>query len=130
MITATSWISTRPGRCGGDACVRETRVPVWALVERRREGRTDEQILGDLPDLTSEDLSVAWKYAEDHGQEIERSLWQNEACMVENAGSDEIRRLILRGGQLGFSDDDIREAFYPALGREDLTPILRSLRTG
>ena len=130
MMPTTSWISTRPGRCGGDACVRETRVPVWALVERRREGRTDEQILGDLPDITSEDLAVAWKYAEDHGQEIERSLWQNEACMVENANTDEIHRLIRRGVQFGFSDEAIREAFYPALSREDLGPILQSLRAG
>ena len=130
MMSTTSWVSRKPGRCGGDACVRETRVPVWALVERRRDGRTDEQILGDLPGLTSEDLAVAWTYAEDHTVEIERSLWQNEACMVENAGSDEIHRLIRRGVQLGLSDEAIREGFYPAIGREDLTPILRSLRAG
>ena len=130
MTSATSWVSRKPGRCGGDACVRETRVPVWSLVERRREGRTDEQILGDLPDLTTEDFAVAWKYAEDHGQEIERSLWQNEVCMVENADSDELHRLIRRGVQLGFGDEAIREAFDPVLGREDLGPILQSLRAG
>lgn len=34
MTTTASWISKKPGRCGGDACVRETRIPVWGLVER------------------------------------------------------------------------------------------------
>lgn len=130
MTSTTSWVSRKPGRCGGDACVRETRVPVWSLVERRRDGRTDEEILRDLPDLTPDDLAVAWKYAEDHSQEVERSLWQNEACMVETADSDEIHRLIRQGVQLGLTDEAIREAFYPALGREDLLPILRSLRAG
>ena len=130
MITTPSWISAQPGRCGGDACVRNTRVPVWALIERRQHGRVDEEILRELPDLTPEDLAVAWKYAHDHAHEIEQSLWQNEACMVEQPGFDEIHRLIRRGIQLGFSDQAIREAFYPPLGHEAFAPLLRSLRAG
>src|SRR5690348_3160441 len=107
----TSWISRKPGRCGGDACVRDTRIPVWGLVERRRHGQADADILRSLPDLTAEDLAAAWGYAAEHPDEIERSLWENEACMAEHDGWDVPPDLVRRGRQLGLSDDDIRNAF-------------------
>ena len=44
MITTASWISKKPDRCGGDACVRDIRMPVWALVNYRRLGASDERI--------------------------------------------------------------------------------------
>jgi len=28
--------SKKPDRCGGDACIRDHRIPVWALVNYRR----------------------------------------------------------------------------------------------
>ena len=41
MTTTASWISKRLDRSGGDACVRETRIPVWILVQCRRLGKND-----------------------------------------------------------------------------------------
>ncbi len=38
MTVAASWISKQPNRCGGDACVRDTRITVWGLVINRRLG--------------------------------------------------------------------------------------------
>ena len=29
MAVTASWISKKPDRCGGDACVRDTRITVW-----------------------------------------------------------------------------------------------------
>jgi uncharacterized protein (DUF433 family) len=124
MIASTSWISTRPGRCGGDPCVRDTRIPVWSLVERRRHGLTDEEIIRGLPDLTSEDLAVAWQYAKDHALEIDRSLWLNEACMVEWSGPDDLASTIRQGSQFGLSDQAIREAFDPPLTRDQFDGVL------
>jgi uncharacterized protein (DUF433 family) len=84
MTTTASWISKKPDRCGGDACIRDTRITVWGLVEWRRRGRSDTDILRSLPNLTADDLAAAREYAAAHPDEIERALWENEACMVEH----------------------------------------------
>ena len=59
MTVTASWISKKPDRCGGDACVRETRIPVWVLVGYRRLGATDADILRAYPSLASADLAAA-----------------------------------------------------------------------
>ena len=123
-MTTASWVSRKPGRCGGDACVRDTRVPVWGLIERRRSGQADADILRAMPELTPDDLAAAWEYASEHPDEIDRSLWENEACMVEHDGRDVPGKLVRRGRQLGLSDDDIRNAFEPPLSLEALTAVL------
>ena len=40
------------GVLGGDACVRNTRIPVWTLVQLKQLGRTDGQLTADFPGLT------------------------------------------------------------------------------
>lgn len=42
-------IRKTPGVVGGDARVRNTRIPVWTLVELKKQGRTEQQLLGDSP---------------------------------------------------------------------------------
>ena len=123
-MSTASWVSRKPGRCGGDACVRDTRVPVWGLVERRRNGQADSDILRSLPELTPDDLSAAWEYAAAHSGEIERSLWENETSMVEHDGRSVPAKLVQRGRQLGLSDDDIRNTFEPPLSQETLDASL------
>jgi uncharacterized protein (DUF433 family) len=126
MIKTASWISTRPTRCGGDACVRDTRIPVWGLVERRRLRQTDADILRALPDLTAADLAAAWEYAAAHPEVIEKALWQNEACMVDQDGRSASVELVRRGRRLGLSDEEIRNAFEPPLSLEALRAALNS----
>lgn len=75
-----SWISKTPGVCGGDACVRKTRISVWGLVERRRLGASDEQLLEQIQGLTPDDLGAAWEYAAAHPEEIEHAIRENEAA--------------------------------------------------
>jgi uncharacterized protein (DUF433 family) len=79
MITAESWISKRPDRSGGDACVRDTRIPVWVVVNSRRLGATDSEILTAYPSLTPSDLQAAFKYATANRQEIDQAIRDNEA---------------------------------------------------
>lgn len=76
---ARTWISKTPGVCGGDACVRDTRVPVWVLEGYRRKGLTVAQLLHAYPGLSTEDLGHAFEYAADHADEIEEALRDNEA---------------------------------------------------
>ncbi|MBI4568291.1 MAG: DUF433 domain-containing protein [Planctomycetes bacterium] len=71
-------IRKRPGVCGGSACIRDTRITVRGLVEYRRLGLTDDQILGSVQGLTRKDLAAAWKYFARHEQEIERDIREND----------------------------------------------------
>src|SRR5438128_10746419 len=79
MTTTASWISKRPDRCGGDACIRDSRIPVWVLVNYRRLGGSDQDLLRDYPSLTAADLEAAWEYAAAHQEEIESAIRENEA---------------------------------------------------
>ena len=78
MNLSASSITRRPDRCGGDACVRDTRIPVWVLVNYRRLGAPDGEILRAYPSLTSSDLEAAFAYADAHADEIDRAIRENE----------------------------------------------------
>lgn len=78
MTTTTSWVSKKPDRCGGDACVRDTRITVWGLARDRQLGVSDAEILQNIQGLTPTDLEAAWKYAEANMDEIEKAIRENE----------------------------------------------------
>ena len=78
-VSATSWIQKTPDVCGGDACVRKTRIAVWMLVEARRLGISDQELLERYdPPLTRADLDAAWDYYEKHREEIDQAIQENE----------------------------------------------------
>lgn len=77
--TSKSWISKTDGVCGGDACIRDTRITVWGLVEYRRLGKSDSQLLESIAGLTECDLAEAWRYAKSHPLEIEAAIRENAA---------------------------------------------------
>ncbi|MEM9541332.1 MAG: DUF433 domain-containing protein [Cyanobacteria bacterium P01_E01_bin.42] len=70
------------GVCGGDACIGTTRIPVWSLVNDRRQGMSEAQILTAFPDLNAIDLVNAWAYAEANAEEIETAIRENEEIMM------------------------------------------------
>ena len=77
MATTTNLITKQPGRCGGDACIRDTRITVWGLVEWRRLGRSDEWIRDSVEGLNQADLDAAWQYYSTHREEIDEAIRQN-----------------------------------------------------
>jgi uncharacterized protein (DUF433 family) len=79
MPTTASWISKRPDRCGGDACVRDTRISVWGLVAFRRLGLTDAEIIAAVQGVTATDLESAWEYAAANSAEIDQAIHENES---------------------------------------------------
>jgi uncharacterized protein (DUF433 family) len=79
VATAASWISKRPGRCGGDACIRDTRITVWGLESYRRLGLKDSEIVSKIAGLTEADLEAAWEYVAANREEIDQAIQQNEA---------------------------------------------------
>ncbi len=78
MPATTDRITKTPDVCGGDACIREHRIPVWVLVGYRRLGKSDANLLRDYPSLTPADLEAAWEYAAANPEEIDRALRENE----------------------------------------------------
>ena len=48
--------------CHGKPCVRGLRYPVPMLLELMSSGMTQDEILGDYPDLEREDLLAAMAY--------------------------------------------------------------------
>jgi uncharacterized protein (DUF433 family) len=76
-ITAVPLISKTPNVCGGSACVRTTRIPVWSLVEWRAQGLLDQRLLEMYPSLTREDLLAAWDYYRAHRDEIDEDILGN-----------------------------------------------------
>lgn len=73
-----SWIEKNPGVCGGDACIRRTRISVWGLVAYRRLGVSDAELLKNFPGLTQADLDLAWEYARANPAEIEQAIAEND----------------------------------------------------
>ena len=67
-----------PGVCGGVACVRQTRIPVWLLVRLKQLGRDEPGLLLDYPSLTVDDLNAAWSYHRRHVEEIEAAIADQE----------------------------------------------------
>jgi uncharacterized protein (DUF433 family)/predicted nuclease of predicted toxin-antitoxin system len=73
-----SWIQKTPDVCGGDACIRDTRITVWGLVEWKNLGLTESEIITRIQGLTSADLEAAWEYYEKNREEIEQAIRENK----------------------------------------------------
>lgn len=71
-------IETNVEVCGGEPYVVRTRVPVWLLVQARRLGASEAQLLECYPSLRAEDLANAWAFERAHRGEIEEQIAENE----------------------------------------------------
>jgi len=72
-----SWIQKTPDVCGGDACIRDTRITVWGLLEWHKIGLSDQRILEIINGLTPEDLAAAWEYYRHNTDEIDEAIRLN-----------------------------------------------------
>jgi len=73
-------IDSVPNVCGGEPCIVRTRIPVWLLVQARRLGASEADLLRSYPSIRSEDLTNAWAYFRLHSEQIEQQIMQNEAA--------------------------------------------------
>ena len=73
-------VESTPGVCGGEPCIVRTRIPVWVLVQARRLGTSEVDLLRSYPMLRAEDLVQAWAYALAHREEIEQQILANETA--------------------------------------------------
>ncbi|WP_066383903.1 DUF433 domain-containing protein [Anabaena sp. CA = ATCC 33047] len=67
-------IQITSGVCGGQPRIRNTRIPVWTLVAFRQQGADEEELLRNYPTLTSDELTAAWTYYEQHREVLDRAI--------------------------------------------------------
>ncbi len=77
-------IEKTSGVCGGSACIRGTRITIWGLVEARRLGYSEVDLLTSYPSLSATDIANAWAYAEAFPDEIETEIRENDEVMDED----------------------------------------------
>lgn len=63
MPYVTDRITVDPSQCGGRPCVRGMRIRVTDVLDLLAAGLTQEQVLGELPDLEAEDIAACLRYA-------------------------------------------------------------------
>jgi uncharacterized protein (DUF433 family) len=80
-ISPIPGIEKNPGVCGGSACVAGTRITVWGLVESRRIGYSEADLLTSYPTLSATNLANGWAYAAAFPDEIEAEIAANNAVM-------------------------------------------------
>ena len=71
-------IESNPKVSGGEPCIVRTRIPVWVLVQARRLGTSEADLLRAYPTLRAEDLANAWAYERNHKKEIDAQIKANE----------------------------------------------------
>ena len=84
LSSRSQGIAKVSGVMGGDACIANTRLPVWLFVSLRQQGASDAELLEAYPHLTAADLVNVWAYADAHPEEIAIALQEQDAAMLED----------------------------------------------
>ncbi len=63
-------ITIEPGKRGGKPCIRGLRITVYDVLEYLASGMTEQEILKDFPDLTSEDIRACLSFAADRERKL------------------------------------------------------------
>lgn len=71
-------IESTPDVCGGEPCIIRTRIPVWLLVQAKRLGTSEADLLRSYPTLRAQDLANAWAFYRAHKDEIDQQIAENE----------------------------------------------------
>jgi uncharacterized protein (DUF433 family) len=63
-------ITIEPGKRSGKPCIRGTRMTVTDVLEYLAGGMTQEELLKEFPDLTSEDIRACLAFAADRERKL------------------------------------------------------------
>ena len=63
-------ITLEPGKRGGKPCIRGMRITVYDVLDYLASGMTEDEILGDFPDLTREDIRACLSFAADRERRL------------------------------------------------------------
>jgi uncharacterized protein (DUF433 family) len=64
------YITIDPNQRGGKPCVRGLRITVYEVLEYLASDMTEDEILDDFPDLTSNDLKACILFAADRERKL------------------------------------------------------------
>ena len=87
MTLSQERIAVDPAILVGKPVIKGTRLAVEFLLDLMAEGWTAEQILGNYPQLTADDLQAALHYATDDGLQLGRPILP----LVRSESSGEVR---------------------------------------
>lgn len=59
----SSIIVVDPKICGGEPCIKGTRIPVHIILSHLAAGNTEEEILKNFPNITHSDILACLEYA-------------------------------------------------------------------
>ncbi len=65
-----NYITIEPDQRSGKPCIRGLRITVQDVLEYLASGMTEEEILDDFPDLTSEDIKACLAFAADRERKL------------------------------------------------------------
>ena len=71
-------VRSSPGLMGGDACIRNTRIPVWLIVRLKQLGFSDDKIIANYPILTASDLIATWDFYATNSERVESERRSHE----------------------------------------------------
>ncbi len=67
-------ITIEAGKRGGKPCIRHMRITVGDILGWLASGMSHDEILGDFPELTNEDILAALSYAAEKEQSLKVML--------------------------------------------------------
>ena len=76
-ISVMGWeerITVSPAIRSGKPCIKGTRIAVYDVLEYLAGGMTEEQILGDFPDLTRDDIRASEAFAAARERRLSNSV--------------------------------------------------------
>jgi len=63
-------ITLEPGKRGGRPCIRGLRISVYDVLAMLSSGMSQQEILEDFPELTTEDVLAVLSYAADREHQV------------------------------------------------------------
>ena len=67
-------VMIKPGHRGGKPCIRGMRITVTDVLEYLASGMSEEQVLSDFPELTSDDVHACLAFAADREKRLTGSV--------------------------------------------------------
>ncbi len=49
--------------CGGEPCIKGTRIPVWVVLSHLAAGDTTKELLEEFPSINESDIRACFEYA-------------------------------------------------------------------
>ena len=128
-------ITIEPGKVGGRACIRDLGMTVGDVLEHLAGGKSEDEILGDFPDLTREDIRacLAFTAARERHREAnppERKAVNDYSHIITIEPNKRFGQPCIRGMRItvydilewlagGMTDEEILDEF-PELTLEDI----------